>query len=312
MMQNLKGNWLVVPKLTWGIWQILTRALGSLKNIHFDVLFLSRVFIVWAKKVQRSYLSWHWRVIQNLERNRHVVSKLTWGIWQILTRALENLENFDFNGLFLSRVYIAWAKKVQRSYLSWHWRVIQNSERNRLIVCFKIDMRNLTNFDLSTWKLQKNFPLIGSFSAKYVLFELKKYRGVFFHDTEERYKIWRQIGLLFWNWHEEFDKSSPDHSKVSKLGLWWDPFVQSWKFMSLKFTEESCVMTMKNDMTWGIWWILTRALKNLKNLLFNWLLWPMYIMYFVLKRSYVWWHWRFWRKTDLCFQKWHEEFGKFA
>ena len=26
-------------------------------------------------------------------------------------------------------------------------------------------------------------------------------------------------------------------------------FVQSRKFMSLKFTEESCVMTMKNDMT---------------------------------------------------------------
>ena len=61
----------------------------------------------------------------------------------------------------------------------------------------KIDMRNLTNFDLSTWKFQKNFPLIGSFSAKYILFELKKYRGVISHDTEEWYKIWRQIGLLF-------------------------------------------------------------------------------------------------------------------
>ena len=29
----------------------------------------------------------------------------------------------------------------------------------------------------------------------------------------------------------------------------WEPFVQSRKFMSLKFTEESCVMTMNNDMT---------------------------------------------------------------
>ena len=232
-MQILKRNWLVVPKLTWGIWQILTRALQSLKNVHFDVLFLSRVYIVWAKKVQRSYLSRHWRVIQTLERNRHVVSKLTWGIWWILTRALENLKNFHFNGLFLSRVYIVWAKKVQmsylswhwrviqnlernrlvvskltreiwhsltwalgglknihfnelllskvyivwakkvqRSYLSWHWRVIQNSERNWLVVCFKIDMRNLTNFDLSTWKFQKKFPLIGFFWAKYILFEL--------------------------------------------------------------------------------------------------------------------------------------------
>ena len=40
--------------------------------------------------------------------------------------------------------------------------------------CFKIGVRNLTNF-----------TLIGSFSGKYVLFELKKYRGAIFHDIEE-------------------------------------------------------------------------------------------------------------------------------
>ena len=37
-------------------------------------------------------------------------------------------------------------------------------------------------------------------------------------------------------------------SKVSKLELWCDPFVQGRKCMSLKFTEGLCVMTMKNDM----------------------------------------------------------------
>ena len=34
---------------------------------------------------------------------------------------------------------------------------------------------------------------------------------------------------------------------MSKLGLWWDPFVESRKCMSLKFTDELYVMTMKND-----------------------------------------------------------------
>ena len=34
---------------------------------------------------------------------------------------------------------------------------------------------------------------------------------------------------------------------MSKLVLSWDPFVQSRKFMSLKFTEELSVMTLKND-----------------------------------------------------------------
>ena len=47
---------------------------------------------------------------------------------------------------------------------------------------------------------------MASFSAKYILFELKKYRGVIFYETEEGYKIWRGIDLLFQNWHKEFDK----------------------------------------------------------------------------------------------------------
>ena len=40
----------------------------------------------------------------------------------------------------------------------------------------------------------------------YVLFELKKVRGRMFHETEEGYKIWREIDLLFQNWCKEFDK----------------------------------------------------------------------------------------------------------
>ena len=47
---------------------------------------------------------------------------------------------------------------------------------------------------------------MGSFTAKYILFELKKYRGVFFHENEGGYKIWREIDLLFQNWYMEFDK----------------------------------------------------------------------------------------------------------
>ena len=38
-------------------------------------------------------------------------------------------------------------------------------------------------------KVLKMFSLMGSFWAKYILFELKKYRGVTFHKTEKGYKI---------------------------------------------------------------------------------------------------------------------------
>ena len=53
--------------------------------------------------------------------------------------------------------------------------------------------------------------------------------------------------MLLGKWHEEFGKFLPEHSKVLKLELWWDPFAQSRNRITLKFTEELCVMTMKND-----------------------------------------------------------------
>ena len=96
-------------------------------------------------------------------------------------------------------------------------------------------------------KVSEMFTLIGSFWEKFIIFELKKYRGVIFHDTDKWYEIWRKIDFWLAKWHEEFEKFSPQHSKMSKLELWWDPFVESRKCMSLKFTEELFIMTLKND-----------------------------------------------------------------
>ena len=56
MMQNLKRNWYVSSKLTWGIWRILAEALESLKKLYFNGLLLTKAYNVWTKKkVQRSY-----------------------------------------------------------------------------------------------------------------------------------------------------------------------------------------------------------------------------------------------------------------
>ena len=99
MMQNLKRNWLVVSKLKWGICCILSRALKSLKYLHFNGLLLFKV-----ENLQRGYVSWQWKMTQNLKRNC-IVSKLTWKIWQILTRAPKSLKRLHCNGLLLSKVY---------------------------------------------------------------------------------------------------------------------------------------------------------------------------------------------------------------
>ena len=95
------------------------------QNRNFDKILLSKVENVWASNLQWNYVSWQWRMIQKLKRNWFVVLKLTWGTSQILTPAFESLKNLSFNWLLVTKVYIVWATKVQRSYLSWHWRVMQ-------------------------------------------------------------------------------------------------------------------------------------------------------------------------------------------
>ena len=75
----------------------------------------------------------HRKVMQSLERNWLVASKLTWGICPLLTQVLESFQKFSFTGFLLCKVYIVWARKVQRGYLSRHWRVIHNLERNWLV-----------------------------------------------------------------------------------------------------------------------------------------------------------------------------------
>ena len=99
VVQNLKKNWFFVSKMT-KIWWILIRALKSLKNLHFDWSFLCKVRNVWPKKVQRSYISWHRRVMLYLKKKWLAVWKMTWGIWQIFIRTLESVKISIFMGSF--------------------------------------------------------------------------------------------------------------------------------------------------------------------------------------------------------------------
>ena len=93
--------------------------------------------------------------------------------------------------------------------------------------------------------------LIGSFRAKYIPFDLKKYRGVIFYDTDEPCKIFRKSEENWGNWHEKFGKFWPEHLKVSKLGL-------------LFKVENVCAWNLQgNYVSWN--W---RVVQNLKR---NWL-----------------------------------------
>ena len=56
--------------------------------------------------------------------------------------------------------------------------------KEKIICGFKYDLRNFANFLLDIQK-SKNFTLMRYFYRKYMRFELKKYRGVIFHDPEQ-------------------------------------------------------------------------------------------------------------------------------
>ena len=60
---------------------------------------------------------------------------------------------------------------------------------------FKYDMKNFVNFDPTTQKFQ-NFTSMDYSCPKYPRFELKKYGGVIFHDTEQWCKVWIKPDLV--------------------------------------------------------------------------------------------------------------------
>ena len=68
----------------------------STRKSH-DIYFWVKVCNVWPKKVQRIYLSWHWRVIQNSKKN-----------WLLdLANFHQNTrrsQNWDSDGILLSKV----------------------------------------------------------------------------------------------------------------------------------------------------------------------------------------------------------------
>ena len=97
-------------------------------------------------------------------------------------------KKMPFNGLRLTKVGHIWAKKVQSSYLSWHWRMMQNWRG------IDLSVQNLPEKFNKFWqkhlKISKMFLLMSWFWPKYVMLELKKYWRVIFHDTGELFRIW--------------------------------------------------------------------------------------------------------------------------
>ena len=125
-MKNLRRKWLVLWKMILGIrrtspehWKILKFALWE--------TFLSKVY-VWAKTLLRSYVSWHWRVMQYLKKNWLMVRKMTRNLVNFHASSCKR-ENVQFDGLDFSKGYKFLAGKVQKSSVSWHWRAVDKKAK---------------------------------------------------------------------------------------------------------------------------------------------------------------------------------------
>ena len=110
---------------------------GKSQNWNFGKILLSQVENVWPLNLRWSYVSWKWRMIQKMKRNWLVLLKLT-RTSQNLTRALEKSNFFLKNWLLVTKVYIVSAAKVQGSYLSWHWGVMQILKKHWPVVWKKL------------------------------------------------------------------------------------------------------------------------------------------------------------------------------
>ena len=152
--------------------------------------------------------------------------------WKNDTRNLINFhasrqksENLHFDWILLSKACKDLDEKIQKSYVSWHWRVMQ-SLKKKLALGSKKDTRNLVNFHPTT-QMSRNFSSMGHFCPKYLRFELKQYRGVVFHDTEQWCTICinldHVVSKMTWRIGWTFIRAL----KVLKVVHWWALFVKT-------------------------------------------------------------------------------------
>ena len=168
-----------------------------------------------------------------------------------------NLNKFWSEPLKVSKIFIlmcsVWAKYIFFELKKYRGVIFYETEEEYRI-CKGIDLsfQNWQKEFDKCWpghlKVPNIFTWIGFFWAKYILFELKKYREVISLETEEGYNICRGINWSFQNWHKEFDELWPEHSKVSKIFTLMDSFWANYIFFEIKkSTEELFFITLKSD-----------------------------------------------------------------
>ena len=137
------------------------------ENLHFDKFFLSKSYKILNEKVQKIYVSWHWRVMQRLKKNWLPVPKMTWRIPWMLMRAVQIWKFELWCATFVESILCLSQKRAEKLYVI----TLKNYAKfeEELTCTSKIDVRNLENSDPVLESL-KICTLLGSFWLKYIMF----------------------------------------------------------------------------------------------------------------------------------------------
>ena len=113
----------------------------------------------------------------------------------------------------------------------------------KLTCHFKIDMK-FTKFDPSTRKSIFYFFKLAPCDQSIYCLSYKSTEELSFMTLGSYANFERRLtsGL-----RKDMKNLANFHQSTWKCQIWWDPFVQSRKGMTLKFIEELCVMTMKSN-----------------------------------------------------------------
>ena len=120
-------------KIISGICLIFMRAVESLEVCTLMGFFCQKHIKI-DEKVQKSYVSKHWRVMQSLKKKLTLDSKNDMRNLVNFNLSSGKSENLHFDLLLLSIAFKVSAEKVQQNYLSWHWKEIQTLKKNWFFV----------------------------------------------------------------------------------------------------------------------------------------------------------------------------------
>ena len=194
--QSLKKHWILVPKMTWGTWRNLIRAVANLK-ICTLMCYFCRKYIIFQPKEYRAVRchnteEWYkiWRGTDLcFEKWQEEFDEFWPNTWKS--------QNLHFNGLLWTRVYNDWAKKLHRNYVSWQWKAMQYLKKNWLVV-WKMT-RTLVNFHTSSRK-SENVHFDGLVLSKaYKVLDVKVQKSyVSWHECSKEKLILEKYAFFVW------------------------------------------------------------------------------------------------------------------